>query len=1293
MYRIQYDRYPDDPDNVILPCDYFDLCGGSDAGGIIVIMLIKLRMSVEETSTEFGEMCRHVYEPANLTAGERTRRLRAYLEDLLARKDVPLDAKLCDSVKSSGLDFSDDPPRFVLARPRSNLQSFSTFRTYHIRAERTISISVIDATLATCAAHPSFLPVAVGPEGRRTEYIGTTLGVNNPIRQVISEAHALFGGDTFVASLVSLGAGEQRTISIPENASTQELTIALQSMVADCERVANEAAIQMGNLGIYSRFSVKQGFQAGYISLATIYSATSDYLDDPEVSSKLEQCITSLEIRQGLTTLEQLKYSGGGRVVHKSFPPITANYVERHEPWNIMIQALIELKSDDNQKLLVISGLGGCGKSTLVTRFASEYQSRFDYFFFIDATSEWTIRADLVQSVRSISPQYSQVTFDGALSFFTSPRSKKWALIYDNADDVSLRLASLLPSANHGVILVTTRNRSLAQITSGVHLELDVMSKSEAVEVLVRSSKREKNRDDISSLEELAAEVGYLPVALVQAGCYMFQTGCSAEEYIHVLRKHRKDLMGTAATGQRDKSHRSAYSAFDMSYEKLSPQLRDFLHLISFFHPANLPSAIISFAAKADFRLKPVDLGEQGDLFEGSIEFLRSVFCPSGSWQDRTLHQILADLQNYSLISHGFAYGTTLIRTHPLIHSWANDRIPLERVRLIKTAACRLLACACADGALEGHLMAHIDALISTPDHIALDDQATFAQKTRAMDRFTEAETMWQRIYKEVLKLHGSSSLFVATAALGWADTLVSNLDEMRNLETNAIEIFITLLGPCNPQTLKATMCLAATCWRQGHYSEAEALERQVLENCLKELGENDDVTTDAKAALSSTLRSIGRFEESERLQREVLQYRIRVYGESHPAVMDSMSELACLEMYQGRFEKAENIFRTVIEKQQASLGKEHPASIGALSALSLVLMKQNKLKEAEEIQRWLLQVEKRGGQSRPSFIQSMANLAQTLFRMKKYADASKFQRHVLRAQIRALGNHHPQTLNTLLYLVDIYQAQGRLAKCHILLSTTYIEIRSHYGRSHPETLKIMQGLSRFYLRARQFTKAARYGRYSLLKMYEKMGAMHPNTLNFARNLLSIYRSRGHHRLAFFLLLKWVQASFQERGESAEGTKESIMELGLTLFTLKRYRDAEKIQTYALEQALQSSSGKIKACWREVKHLSATFDAQRLYCKAKTLRKGLFASWDPQSNPKDYLRLQIDQYNTLHKMGLKKEAILQLDCIIGCASTLKSMVQIVHMAEKQRKPSPRQLRDFEDVEGSSIQAKRNTFES
>lgn len=35
MHRVQWDKYPDEPDKVVLPSEYFHLIGGSDMGGLV----------------------------------------------------------------------------------------------------------------------------------------------------------------------------------------------------------------------------------------------------------------------------------------------------------------------------------------------------------------------------------------------------------------------------------------------------------------------------------------------------------------------------------------------------------------------------------------------------------------------------------------------------------------------------------------------------------------------------------------------------------------------------------------------------------------------------------------------------------------------------------------------------------------------------------------------------------------------------------------------------------------------------------------------------------------------------------------------------------------------------------------------------------------------------------------------------------------------------------------------------------------------------------------------------------
>jgi putative protein kinase ArgK-like GTPase of G3E family len=64
-------------------------------------------------------------------------------------------------------------------------------------------------------------------------------------------------------------------------------------------------------------------------------------------------------------------HSGGATILPPALPQLTANYVERKAPMDFITEALFDdcgrIKS--GSKRIVVTGIGGCGKTQLVRKF------------------------------------------------------------------------------------------------------------------------------------------------------------------------------------------------------------------------------------------------------------------------------------------------------------------------------------------------------------------------------------------------------------------------------------------------------------------------------------------------------------------------------------------------------------------------------------------------------------------------------------------------------------------------------------------------------------------------------------------------------------------------------------------------------------------------------------------------------------------------------------------------------------------------------------------------------------
>jgi len=174
----------------------------------------------------------------------------------------------------------------------------------------------------------------------------------------------------------------------------------------------------------------------------------------------------------------------------------------------------------ESQRIFVLYGLGGTGKSQLAFKFIDESQKTkrycvdevttdemltnsffsFSDIFYVDATNEQTIQTDL----EAIIPGNAERSVDAGLRWLTKQTNGNWLIYFDNADDVSLKLKKFFPRSESGNILVTTRNPELRHYTGrDADANITGMDHEDATTLLLRQAQAEESDENKALAEEI----------------------------------------------------------------------------------------------------------------------------------------------------------------------------------------------------------------------------------------------------------------------------------------------------------------------------------------------------------------------------------------------------------------------------------------------------------------------------------------------------------------------------------------------------------------------------------------------------------------------------------------------------------------------------------------------------------------------------------------------------------------------------------------------------------------------
>ncbi|KAI8935807.1 hypothetical protein NX059_007324 [Plenodomus lindquistii] len=1154
-----------DPDTPPKPCEYFDMIGGTSTGGLIAIMLGRLKMSVADCIEAYLSLSDRVFR--------KTRHRVTVKGQLQGRFDAEeLARAVKEVVKQQGLKentlLKDTPEAkckvFVCATSKETSRTVCLTSYRPSRGSRDLlnSLTIWEVCRATSAATSFFDPIAVGRFGE--QFVDGATGANNPVRELWDQAQLAWGPEPLegkVKCVVSIGTGVPSLKAFKDDVLNIGKTLA--AIATETEQTAERFRRERGLLdstGRYYRFNVVRGLDDIGLEEAKkvkeMAAATRLYISSQEVYRQMQACAGILAGRE---------YFGEYKTIFSlEGVPKARQFVDRPAEMTELERVLLSrLKQDQDpcQKIHVLRGLGGMGKTQLSVEFARRHHRRFSSVFWLDGRSESILKRSIASCARRIpqgqipetSRQYAadasadiDIVIKDVMDWLARPDNTAWLLIFDNVDREytaqggdpdAYDVKQYLSGADHGSVLVTTRLARLRQLGESQHL--GKVSKEQGQAIL---DSWYKKKDDIAESEQLLALLEGLPLAIAQAGAYLQESGVGLAKYISFYEKQWSELMVSnhQADGLlQDYPERSVWTTWAISYQAIRKRhepTANLLLLWSFLDNKDLWYGLFA-AACADVPVVARMLSRWiGDIASSEISF-------SGAMQL---------LCNYSLAEQTQEMGS--YATHPVVHQWAHhsqsQRYAAELSRLAVVAVGWAVPenTAPTYAVLQRRLLLHAQACSQQiVKSKAIWDGGAGGGSNGYIDEDDERETC-------LCAVHLLGDFYADQGRLGEAEQMYERA--LRGREK--------ALGAGHTSTLQTVNNLGVLYADQGKLGEAEQMYKQALRGREKALGVSHTLTLQTVNNLGILYQDQGRLEEAEQMYERALR-GYEALGVSHTLTLQTVSNLGILYRRQGRLEEAEQMYKRALPGKEKALGVSHTSTLQTVGNLGILYINQGRLEEAEQMfDRALRGKEKVLGLGHPLTIDTVNNLGILYQDQGRLEEAEQMYKRALRGQEKALGASHTLTLDRVNNLGILYRRQGRLEKAEQMYERALRGREKALGAGHMSTLQTVNNLGVLYEDQGRLEEAEQMYKRALRGQEKALGASHISTLGTVNNLGILYQDQGRLEEAEQMYERALRGREKALGAGHTLTLDTVNNLGILYQDQGRLEEAEQMYDRAL---------------------------------------------------------------------------------------------------------------------------------
>ncbi|WP_460365584.1 tetratricopeptide repeat protein [Actinocorallia lasiicapitis] len=593
----------------------------------------------------------------------------------------------------------------------------------------------------------------------------------------------------------------------------------------------------------------------------------------------------------------------------------------------------------------VLSGTGGVGKTQLAAAHARRFLAdgadpvvvwvtATDGQAIIDAYAQAAVSLDLPGRAGD-----DRLADARLLLSWTVTTRRQWLIVLDDIQDPEDVAAWWPPADASGRVLATTRRRDSTLIGAGRRLvPIDVFTPAEARTYLTERLTSDHYTPDPAAapapdpdpaggeLEGLAADLGWLPLALAQAAAYLIDAGITVLAYRALLADRTRTLAELAPDSLPDNHPAIVAATWSLSIDRattLRPvgMARPLLELLSVLDPNGIPQTVLT-SPPALTHLNTNDPAQVIAALRLLHRFTLITHNPTALHQEIRIHQLIQRATREHPTPTTTPATTALAAADALHAVWpAIERDHLGQALRANTTTLHSTTGATLYGPATGAHPVLFRAATSLGDTgqvtAAITAYATLHASCRTHLGPDHSHTLTSR--GNLARWRGEAG-DPAGAAAAFEDLLVNDL---------------RILGPDHPHTLATRHNLAYWRGEAGDPAGAAAAFEELLADCLRGLGPDHPDTLTTRQNLAYWRGQAGDPAGAVAAFEELLADYLRVLGPDHPHALTSRGNLARWRGEAGDPAGAVAAFEELLADRLRVLGPDHPHTLATRNHLA----------------------------------------------------------------------------------------------------------------------------------------------------------------------------------------------------------------------------------------------------------------------------------------------------------------------------------------------------------------------